>query len=82
MDNSNEKKWFEDYFQLYSKTIFQSSIIDKLTQVKEIWLAANKNSKKIIFAGNGGSAAMASHCSVDLTKNAGIRAINFNQVAA
>ena len=79
MDNSNEKKWFEDYFQLYSKTIFQSSIINKLIQVKEIWLAANKNSKKIIFAGNGGSAAMASHCSVDLTKNAGIRAINFNE---
>ncbi len=35
--------------------------------------------KKIIFAGNGGSAAMASHCSVDLTKNSGIRAINFNE---
>ena len=33
----------------------------------------------MIFVGNGGSAAMASHCSVDLTKNAGIRAINFNE---
>ena len=28
--------------------------------------------------GNGGSAAIASHVSVDLSKNAGIRAINFN----
>ena len=35
--------------------------------------------KKIILAGNGGSAAMVSHVSVDFTKAAGIRAINFNE---
>ena len=29
--------------------------------------------KKVILAGNGGSAAMASHVAVDITKNAGIR---------
>ena len=29
--------------------------------------------------GNGGSAAIASHFSVDLTKNAGIRCFNFNE---
>ena len=29
--------------------------------------------------GNGGSAAIASHASVDLTKNANIRAVNFNE---
>ena len=34
---------------------------------------------KIILAGNGGSAAMASHVAVDFTKNASIRAINFNE---
>jgi len=43
-------------------------------------LGGNKSKKeKNIFVGNGGSAAMASHCSVDLTKNAGIRDINFNE---
>ena len=35
--------------------------------------------KKVILAGNGGSAAIASHVSVDFTKAAGIRAINFNE---
>ena len=39
----------------------------------------HKDGKKIIIAGNGGSAAMASHVAVDLTKAAGIRAINFNE---
>jgi D-sedoheptulose 7-phosphate isomerase len=34
---------------------------------------------KVILAGNGGSAAMASHVAVDLTKVAGVRAVNFNE---
>ncbi len=34
---------------------------------------------KVILVGNGGSAAMASHVSVDLTKVAGLRAVNFNE---
>ncbi|MBF0619425.1 MAG: SIS domain-containing protein [Candidatus Omnitrophica bacterium] len=34
---------------------------------------------KVILAGNGASAAIASHVSVDLTKTAGVRAINFNE---
>ena len=38
-----------------------------------------KNKKKIIIAGNGGSAAMASHCCVDFTKTSRVRALNFNE---
>ena len=34
--------------------------------------------KKIIFIGNGGSAAIASHMAVDFWKNGGMRAISFN----
>ncbi|MBA4373816.1 MAG: phosphoheptose isomerase [Thermodesulfovibrio sp.] len=34
--------------------------------------------RKIIFIGNGGSAAISSHMSVDFWKNGGIRAIAFN----
>jgi D-sedoheptulose 7-phosphate isomerase len=39
----------------------------------------HQSGRKVILVGNGGSAAMASHVSVDLTKAAGIRAINFNE---
>ena len=38
----------------------------------------SKAGNKLIIAGNGGSAAIASHVSVDFTKAAGIRSINFN----
>ena len=41
--------------------------------------ATHKAGKKVIIAGNGGSAAMASHVAVDFTKAANIRAINFNE---
>lgn len=34
---------------------------------------------KVIVVGNGGSAAMASHVTVDLTKCVGVRAVNFNE---
>ena len=34
---------------------------------------------KVIVVGNGGSAAIASHVAVDLTKAARVRAINFNE---
>ena len=34
---------------------------------------------KVIIAGNGGSAAIASHVAVDLTKTIGVRAVNFNE---
>lgn len=37
---------------------------------------------RVIFVGNGGSAAIASHCAIDWTKNGGIRAIAFNDAAA
>jgi len=33
----------------------------------------------VILVGNGGSAAIASHGAVDLTKTAGIRSVNFNE---
>lgn len=38
-----------------------------------------KKNSKIIFVGNGGSAAIAAHASVDFTKTCKIRAVNFNE---
>lgn len=40
---------------------------------------ASASGRKVILAGNGASAAIASHCAVDFTKQAGIKAICFNE---
>lgn len=74
-----DKESLKEYLELYKMSIFDESVYDNIIRISEIWKAAQIRDKKVIIAGNGGSAAIASHCTVDLTKNAGIRAINFNE---
>ena len=50
-----------------------------MIEMKKLLLQIHDEGKKVLIAGNGGSAAMASHVSVDLTKQAGIRTVNFNE---
>ena len=71
-------KFFTDYFK-FMQTGMQSVNHAKLQKTAEKILKVSKKGKKLIIAGNGGSAAIASHVSVDFTKAAGIRAINFNE---
>ena len=56
-----------------------TEIINKLIKVKDVLLSVSKKNGKILIFGNGGSAAISSHVSVDLTKNANIRTVNFNE---
>ena len=51
------------------------SSLDKIAKT----LSSLKKKNKVIIFGNGGSAAISSHVSVDLTKNAKVRSINFNE---
>lgn len=70
--------FYRKYFKTISGKLAESNIglLDKAAQ---IIIEANKIKKKIILVGNGGSAAIASHISIDLTKSSNIRAINFNE---
>lgn len=70
--------FFVDYFDILSEKI-KNVDIGILNQAVEMIRLTSHNGGKTIIAGNGGSAAIASHVSVDLTKNANIRAINFNE---
>ena len=76
---NNKKSFMIKNLDLYKSKISNKTIIDDLLKVQYLRQEAHLKGKKVIFAGNGGSAAMASHCAVDLTKNAGVRAINFNE---
>ena len=69
---------YNNFFELISKNV-ESVNCELIDSSVELILTAHKNQGKIIIAGNGGSAAMASHVSVDFTKAANIRAINFNE---
>ena len=76
----SEKNFVEKYLEDFSSLIRPNAeITEKIVKVKNILVENNKNNKKIMIFGNGGSAAIASHFSVDLTKNAKIRCFNFNE---
>ena len=53
--------------------------VDALQQFAELIEEVHSKNKKILFFGNGGSAAMASHLSVDLMRSLNIRGLNFNE---
>jgi D-sedoheptulose 7-phosphate isomerase len=69
---------FSDYLGTISRKM-KAVDLDKLNQAAQLIVSTSRMGKKIIIIGNGGSAAIASHVTVDLTKNAKIRSINFNE---
>lgn len=80
-----------DYFSELYRCLDRFEIHDEharvLTQAAGLsgvieWIEKLRKKKgKVIFIGNGGSAAIASHEAIDLSKNGGIRAIAFNDAA-
>lgn len=72
------KEFFINYNNEVEKLIKSINPEDLILIAEKIKNTSSKGNK-IILAGNGGSAAMASHLAVDLTKTAKIRSINFNE---
>ena len=72
------KKYFTDYF---------AEITDKLDKIEKkqiieianLIINTNLKKNKIILFGNGASASISSHVSVDITKTLNFRALNFNE---
>ncbi len=56
-----------------------TDVVDRLIAYKRLVLACRDQGRKVIFAGNGASAAISSHAAVDFTKAAGVRGVNFNE---
>jgi len=80
--NKNQLKVF--FFKKYNSNLkklinFNIFNIKKLLQIIKYLEIIKKNKKKVIIFGNGGSAAIANHFSVDLTKACNIRCVNFNE---
>ena len=75
-----DKNFLNSYFQnITSLSIPNETTLNQLVECKNILLSSQKKRNKILIFGNGGSAAIASHFSVDITKNCGLRCINFNE---
>ena len=72
---------YKDYFKNYSISIknlldeVDTNLIDKSVELINL---SNQNNNKIYIVGNGGSASIASHVSVDFAKVAKIPSATFN----
>ena len=70
--------FFDSYFNALSTRLRDASA-DQLGELLQVFVDVRDKGRKVILVGNGGSAAIASHVAVDLTKAARVRAINFNE---
>lgn len=77
----DDQQFLIEYFDRFRESIFTTDVRAQLIELKDQMKDAQARGKKIIIAGNGGSAAIAAHCAVDLTKNAGVRCVNFNEAS-
>ena len=76
----DKKNFLKTYFQNLERLLkFSDQEIKNLIVVSDLMIEANNKKKKTLIFGNGGSAAIASHFSVDVTKNAKVRCVNFNE---
>jgi D-sedoheptulose 7-phosphate isomerase len=75
----NESAWLDTYIGSYRKILAGNDIFPDLLKAKEIIVAAQADKKKLMLAGNGASASIASHLAVDFTKQGGVRAMTFNE---
>ena len=73
------KEFYNDYYDIYKKLAFDESLYPILTEFKGLAEQVKSNNAKLIFAGNGASAAISAHGAVDFTKQAKVRGITFNE---
>ena len=67
------------YLATYSRLISTDAVEKNMRVFAERIAGTKKNGGKLILAGNGASASIASHIATDFTKQAGVRAITFNE---
>ena len=72
------KSFLSEYFTKLSSLVLNVDYKKLRLAAKKIH-SSNKKGGKVIIVGNGGSAGIANHATMDFTKVAGYRAVNFNE---
>jgi D-sedoheptulose 7-phosphate isomerase len=77
----NEDKFLTDYFNECADLLTATDVKNSCIEAKKMLQITAKQGCKVMFAGNGASASIANHASLDLTKQAKIKSVNFNESA-
>jgi len=71
-------EYFDEYFAVIKESI-DCVNVKELEKVANLIKKASELKRKVIVVGNGGSASIASHLTVDFINAANIKTINFNE---
>jgi len=77
----NDLEFLSDYYKKCADFLLSTDVTDNIIAAKKMILATQSNGNKLIFAGNGASASIANHASLDFTKQGKVKSINFNESA-
>ena len=77
-ETRDRESWFRSYLEAYRESLFETDVTPELAVFRNLIVETKNKGAKLIFAGNGASAAISSHAAVDFTKQCGIRSICFN----
>jgi D-sedoheptulose 7-phosphate isomerase len=77
----NEDKFLTDYFNECANFISNKDVNQHCIDAKKMLLNTKESGRKVMFAGNGASASISNHASLDFTKQAKIKSVNFNESA-
>ena len=71
--------FIKNYFNTFLNLIeINEDLNFKLIKLKKLVLECSKRRGSVVLLGNGGSASIANHIAVDLSKNARIKSYTFN----
>ena len=72
-----DRSWYDDYMARYTKAL-ATDVYDLSIAFRDLALETKANGGKMMFAGNGASAAISSHGAGDFTKQGGVPSITFH----
>lgn len=75
----SKKTFIDNYIEDIKLNLVNSDLIKNSAEFNELLQNTKLNNGRCFFMGNGASASLASHASVDFSKQAGLLSMNFNE---
>ena len=73
----SQKDFIKEYLEIY-RDLLSKDVSSEIIRLKEAMLETHSLGGKLIFAGNGASSSIASHCALDFSKQAKIKSLCFS----
>jgi phosphoheptose isomerase len=80
--NPDHRAFLDDYVaRLHRVITVNDEVCAKVSATRDIWLRTRDRGGRVVFIGNGGSAGIAAHLAIDLSKNASVPATCFSDAS-